>query len=422
MLILHMNKILNSILKVLETQKEFIKRIYSFFIIKVGLVLTRWSLIIISYHKLDSKNFALLASTYSLIEILRIVAEFGTEGFIYSRLIRKKPASKIVYSLIELRLLLSIILSITFIAIGLNKYSLNKMIIFALLPLFSIESSSFIFLQKNNKVKELSKISIASLAILILIYFYLHARLVDLDIMTTLFVIPDFIITGLCLFFTKENWVFVNLNIVSILKKNKKIIKYIIPSGLVGIIVICYSRLDLILALPLLGQQVQAIYSYAFRFVEPFAILTSLFTISFLTEIGNKNNEKFFNNYIQILRGTTSTKNFLSSLILSLIISTSLSLFADLIMQFHHKMLIFILSIGIILRFINSILISFFFRTSRYWDLLKIVIVNFIAIISLGFLLVNYLGVIGIAYASLLGEIYLFITQKKYITKIIAKN
>jgi O-antigen/teichoic acid export membrane protein len=145
-----MKNILDSASRMLVAQKEFIKRVYSFFIIKVGLVFTRWSLILISYYKLDLTDFALFASTYSLIEILRIVAEFGTEGFIYSRLLRKKTDSKIIYTLIELRLLLAMILSIIFISIGSFKYGLNKALIFALIPLLSIESSSFIFLQKKK--------------------------------------------------------------------------------------------------------------------------------------------------------------------------------------------------------------------------------------------------------------------------------
>lgn len=235
--------------------------------------------------------------------------------------------------------------------------------------------------------------------------------------MIILFLIPDLIITTLCLFFTKDNWLLCSSNIFSILKKNKKIMGYIIPGGLVGITVICYSRLDLILALPLLGQKAQAIYSYAFRFVEPFAILTSLLTISFITEIGVKNKEKFINSYIRILNTTRSIKKILVVFILSLIISSLLVLFTDLVLHFHYKMLIFILGMPILLRFVNNIMFSFFFRTSQYLDLLKIVFLNSIIILVSGVVLVSYFDLIGIAVASAIGEIYLFIIQRNYISK-----
>jgi O-antigen/teichoic acid export membrane protein len=408
---------MKNLIKKITSHKDIIKRIYSFFIIKVGLVFTRWSLIFISYYKLDSTDFALLASAYSLIEILRIVSEFGTEGFIYSRLIRKESVSKIIYSLIELRLLLAIFLSIVFIGISSYKYNFNEVIIFLLLPLLSIESSSFVFLQKQNRIKELTKVSVASLFTLILIFIYLHKRSADIGIMAILFLIPDLIITIMCLFFTKKNWALCSTNFISVLKKNKKIMGYIIPSGLVGIIFICYSRLDLVLVLPILGQKVQAVYSYAFRFVEPFSILTSLFTISFITEIGIRSKEKFTKNYIRLLEATKSRRNIIIGIIISLFISTFLALFADLIMHFHKRILIFVLSMPIVLRFINNMMISYFFRTSQYFDLLKIIIVNFIIILVSGAILARYIGLTGIAFASVLGELYMYYRQKKYISK-----
>lgn len=397
--------------------KEIALRMYSFFVIKFGLVFTRWSLILISYYKLNTLDFALLASSFSLIEILRIIAEFGTEGFIYSRLIRKKTTSKIIYALIELRLLIALLLSAACMGIASYGYDINKGLIFILLPLFSIENSSFAFLQKRNDIKNLLKISIASLITLLLIYIYIRKNEVNLNLMVGFFIIPDLIISGLCLFFTKENWLLCSINIATILKKNKKIMDYVIPSGLVGIIVICYSRLDLILVLPLLGQAQQAIYSYAFRFVEPFTILTSLFTLSFITEIGGTNNQKLKNKYNQILVATENFQNKALFFISSLIISEGLILASEFLMGFHHKVLIFILSMTIILKFINNLLISFFFRTSQYLDLLKIVTLNFLIILSSGIVLGELFGLNGIACATITGEVYLYSKLKKYISK-----
>jgi hypothetical protein len=117
------------------------------------------------------------------------------------------------------------------------------------------------------------------------------------------------------------------------------------------------------------------------------------------------------------LKATESTRNIIFSFVLSIFISTFLVLFAGVVMQFNYKMLIFVLSMPIILRFLNNIMTSFFFRTAQYFDLLKIVIVNFIIILVSGSVMAKYFGLIGLAWASLIGEIYLYYRQKEYIRK-----
>jgi hypothetical protein len=353
------------------------------------------------------------------MEILRILGEFGTEVIIYSRLNKRENISAIVKNLIEVRLLFSVIILLIFSLVA-KKFEFSEIsFIFLLLPILSIQSSSFVFIQKENSTKKTSIIGIISLISIATIYLTMLNKNLSIKQLASIMLIPDFIVAITSLYLTKKYWLTLNLNFFRILRATNKLLKFIVFSGGIGLAIMIYSRLDIVLVRPLLGFESQAIYSYAFRFIEPISICFTLLALSFLAEIGKLNNNLIdlkFTNFIK----SFSAKKFMLLFVLNMVLASLLVTFSETVINFkNHRFLIFALSMNIFIKFINTILSTYFYRKSFYAHLFQISIINLFVVITVGLILGYYFGISGIAVASIVGEITNYFLQRKKILSVI---
>jgi hypothetical protein len=147
-----------------------------------------------------------------------------------------------------------------------------------------------------------------------------------------------------------------------------------------------------------------------------------ILTISFIAEMANIKNINVLEYYSRIYNKIFSFKFLCLGFLINLLLAISLALFADYYFKFHEILLVFILSMSMGIKFINSFLSSFFIRKTLYEDLLRITSVVSMVIVLCSWQLSVSLGIIGIAIATLIGETLNLILQKDYLNKFFKKK
>jgi O-antigen/teichoic acid export membrane protein len=277
-------------------------------------------------------------------------------------------------------------------------------------------------MQKNRDIKKIITIITITFIALFVSIMGLRTPVITLGAICIFFIIPDFITTIVATLYNKYEWKLILRNFNHSYYKTHKSLKVLAPLGFVSALVIIYSRLDILIALPILGSELQSKYSFGFRFTEPFSMLLGILTISFIAEMANIKNINVFEYYSRIYKKIFSIKFLCVGFIINLFLAISLALFANYYFKFNEILLVFILSMSMGIKFINSFLSSFFIRKTLYVDLLKITSVVSIVIIVCSWQLSISHGIIGIAIATLIGETLNLILQKDYLNKFFKKN
>lgn len=403
------------LLRCKDVYQSFAHRFLSFFVIKFSLNLARWIIIAIAFKKLNLESFSIFAASISIIEILKVLNEFGTENFIYSRLSEKKPLTISIKNLIAFRVLFAVLITIIF---NLLIYKTKYFVVWPLTTIilaFAIQNASFAFLQRDRNLKGIIQVILTTLTVFSVVILYLIYYPLDVTIVCMLIVITDLTTMITCFYLTKKNWGKLKLNPFKVLKGVRRIFNVFSLSAGISFIVIIYSRLDVLLVRPLLGIEAQALYSFAFRLIEPFPMVLSLFYLSLLTEVSSINKNELSYYYDRILNFLSSYKTLLTITVINFFLILGLIIFARYFSQSNIDYLLVILGSSISIKFINMILSVYFIRNRFLYDLLKISLINLIFIFISGVILGNYFGVIGIAVAASLGEVINFFLQKNKI-------
>jgi O-antigen/teichoic acid export membrane protein len=280
--------------------------------------------------------------------------------------------------------------------------------------MFSVQTSSFVFLQREKNLKSIIIIGLSTILTMSAVYAFLASKEINLEGMAKILLIPDIITALICLISTKKYWLELNINIFNVLKKTKKILMSLFLSGSITLTIVLYSRLDLILVRPYLGFEEQAVYSYAFRFVEPFSICFSLLALSLLAEMSAVKNILITGKYKNFIRKYLSKKYVILFIFLNVLLALFLCGIAEKFLAFNnHKILIFSLAMVIFIKFINTIFSTYFLRKQNYIYLLKISVINLFVIFFMGLILGFSFGNTGIALASIIGEATIFFLQRK---------
>lgn len=398
-----------------DVYQSFAHRFLSFFVIKFSLNLARWIIIAIAFKKLNLESFSIFAASISIIEILKVLNEFGTENFIYSRLSEKKPLTISIKNLIAFRVLFAVLITIIF---NLLIYKTKYFVVWPLTTIilaFAIQNASFAFLQRDRNLKGIIQVILTTLTVFSVVILYLIYYPLDVTIVCMLIVITDLTTMITCFYLTKKNWGKLKLNPFKVLKGVRRIFNVFSLSAGISFIVIIYSRLDVLLVRPLLGIEAQALYSFAFRLIEPFPMVLSLFYLSLLTEVSSINKNELSYYYDRILNFLSSYKTLLTITVINFFLILGLIIFARYFSQSNIDYLLVILGSSISIKFINMILSVYFIRNRFLYDLLKISLINLIFIFISGVILGKYFGVIGIAVAASLGEVINFFLQKNKI-------
>ena len=394
---------------------------YSFFVGAKFLFTVRILILILSFSWLSIEDFSLLAIFLSFIEISRSLFDLGSEAIIYSKLSGfRKTINIFTCKLIKLRLFSSLVLTfILFIIMSyLNKFSYWPLL---LLPIIEATQRSCVAFIQKDKVKSFLSTPFFLLVLIsfgiIFITFKLQATS---TLLFLLMITPELISTIIIIIFTLKYWV----QVFNASKINfsffKRIIPYLLPSAILSVTVMIYSRPDLTLIYPLLGPIEQTKYSVSMRGVDIIFSLLVLISSSLLAELGSKSNKssKFeINRFYNLL----STFNVFLFFIITFFIAIILK-FVLLKLFLNEEDIIFVaflLFLTIPFKIINSLLSSCIYRLANFHYVMVASFRVLVLIFTLGVPLGYYFGLYGIVIAIAISEFYNLFYQKNKLKKLL---
>ena len=401
--------------------KDFLYRYSSFTLAKVTLLIGRTAILILSFQWLTIAEFALIAGAFSFVEILRALTDVGTENIIYSRFSSaNKPIPNIVKSLVTFRVLVSFLVSAIFSFASYYIFSSEVWPLFLLPAISSLQSSSISFMQKQRDFRKILILVIIVFSVALLSVCTVFLYEIKGIFLIYLMILPELCAAFAGLVITKNAWYKIMLYKPRIFHLVPKLLPYLLPSFAVSILVVLYTRIDVILVLPLLGTLSQASYSIGFRLVEPIFLILSLGSLSLLAELGSysTSNSRFiaerlmqslnaFRYFLLILGGVIFAFSFqyISLHFLNLSVSAS--------------WVTFFLVLAIPIKLCNTFFTTLLQRNGRYNIVLYAAMVVFLCTMIFGLILGSYIGVVGIAVATLIAESTNFLYQKYQVKKML---
>ena len=401
--------------------KDFLYRYTSFTLAKVSLFIGRSAILILSFQWLSSTEFALVASAFSLVEILRVITDMGSEQIIYSRLSSaNKPIPNIVKSLVTFRVQVSFLVTALFSFTSYFILSSDIWPLFLLPAIYSLQSSSISFIQKKRDFTKIFILVILVIMAALLSIFIAFFYEITGIFLIYLMIFPELFAAVAALVISKNAWYNIILYKYRTFHLIPKLLPYILPSFTVSILVILYTRLDLILVLPLLGKLSQANYSIGFRLVEPVFLILALGSLSLLAELGSYTT---FNSRLtgkRLMQSLDAIRYFL------LILGGVILAFCFQYISLHlldlsvaSAWVTFFLALAIPIKLCNTFFSALLQRNGRYFILMQAAIITFLFSIIFGLILGNYIGIVGIALATLIAESSNFLYQKYQVKKML---
>ena len=177
-------------------------------------------------------------------------------------------------------------------------------------------------------------------------------------------------------------------------------------SGLGAVIVISYSRLDVLLVKPLLGADLQADYSAGFRLVEPAAVLFGFATTALLSEFGNRGGLELKEKIGKVLL-KIKLWQLIPSIFLCLLISVVIYFGAVSMLGFSRNASIVACLLALIMpvRAVSGIITAIQIRFSQMGSVLMATIVNLSMTLTISIVFARHYGIYAICAAALIGEL-----------------
>lgn len=397
--------------------RDFFYRYFSFTVAKVALLIGRSAILIISHRWLSTTEFALIAATLSFVEISRALTDFGAENLIYTRLSSAvKPLSNIVKKLIRFRLVVSFFISSLLAVLSYVLISPSTWPLFFLPMIGAIQNSSVAFMQKKRAFMEVMLLVVFVLCISAITLISILWQQFNGLILVLLMLVPEALSSLIGAIITRKNWV----EIFSGLNRKGRFLKrlspYIMPSMTISVLVVLYSRLDVMMVLPLFGAHAQADYSLSLRLVEPIFLLLSLGSIALLAELGTYNTQHarvLVRQLIQVL----NLKSYVVLATVGVVLAFCLRELAVNFLEFNitASWVTFGLVLAIPIKLCNTFLTTLLQRGGLYSVVMKAAVMVFVVTFMFGFILGSYMGVLGVVVAAFLAELFNFFYQKRMV-------
>jgi O-antigen/teichoic acid export membrane protein len=343
----------------------------------------------------------------------------GAENIIYSRLSStNKPTPNIVKSLVNFRVHVSFLVSAIFSFASYFIFSSDIWPLFLLPAINSLQSSNFGFMQKNRDFRKIFALLILVFLAALLSVCTVFSYEIKGIYLIYLMILPELFATFAGLVITKNAWYKIMLYKPRIFHLAPKLLPYMLPSFAVSILVVLYTRLDVILVLPLLGTLSQANYSIGFRLVEPVFLILSLGSLSLLAELGSHStsNSRFI---AKRLMQSLNVARYFFLILASFILAYSFQYISLHFLNFSAPAsgVTFFLALAIPIKLCNTFFTTLLQRNGRYNIVLYAAIVAFLCTMIFGLILGNYIGVVGIAVSTLIAESLNFLYQKYQVKK-----
>ncbi len=360
-------------------------------------------------------EFGVIAGTLSVIEIVRALSDFGSESIVYSRLSATRISLPLVVKkLIHFRLIFSIFLLVLLFLLLPVFHILNLWPLFVLLLVGTIQNTSVAFLQKERRFGVI--FYLVAFIFFISVVSALYALSIKPSGFTLLFfmVIPECVSAIFGFLLTLSSWKEIFLVKKLDGKSFYRLLPYTLPSMSVGVLVMLYSRLDVMLVYPLFGANSQALYSLCMRVVEPLFMIFSLASLAFLAELGAYNNQNA-KSVVSQLVNFFGFRSYFFIFLASILFGGAIGFLSKNILklQTQEVWMISLLGSAIPTKLCNSLLSSCLQRIGHFNIVMKAAVGVFIATYFLGVIFGLLMGISGIVLAAVISEIFNFLYQKR---------
>lgn len=399
--------------------KQFLLRYFGFTTAKIALLIGKSAILILAYGWLPTADFALVAGTLSVIEIMRPVSDLGAENIIYARLGNAQRAlPRVVQKILRLRLQVAALISLIGI-FGLIGFGYANVAPLFLLPVVVAgQNTNLALLQKVHAYRNIAVLTSTALSISVasvLIAFWSQA---DNLLLSLLLICPEVSASLVGLYLSRTQWQFLWSNPLKNTKSIKKLLPYMLPSIGIGVIVMIYSRLDVIYIRPVLGEQAQADFSVALRLVDPLFLILSLASLTLLAELGS-NHSAAAKRISQTLIKKMGIKFY--GLFFGAFCILAINLYFLSLYVFHfslvaaHLLVVFVLTIPI--KLLNTFYSSLLQRAGRFNLILNAAMITLLCTFTFAIPFGMVYGVMGVAVAAALAELINMLYQKTIVQK-----
>lgn len=372
-------------------------------IIRGGSGIARIFLLLLIAKRFGPEDFGRLSLVLSLVEIVRVIADFGLDIVTIRRFsINKLLSERLLGNVLSLKLISATLGYIASIVVYWLMYhdSAGVKITFIIgASLYtSLLLNAFVsYFQANLKMSSIiisSLISALSYVSLTFLGLYFHWSLASFALIIPTSEMINILITSS---------VYRKVSSVR-LRFNRRIVLSLIRESLpvaVGVIaVVFYMRLDTLLVGLFLNESSVGVYSAGYRFTEPFMLVFSSLSLSVYASLSQKGKHDILKNSGQTISRILATVIGISAVAALLLSVFAVRLLAMISPEYNDAVTVLrILSLSIVFKALNAQLTAMINSRGRFSLITVIAIINLTINIALNLLMIPKYGIIGAAIA-----------------------
>jgi O-antigen/teichoic acid export membrane protein len=384
-------------------------------LIRGGSGIARLLLLLLIAKRFGPEDFGRLSLVLSLVEIVRVIADFGLDIVTIRRFsVNKLLSERLLGNVLTLKLISATFGYIASIVLYWLLYHDSEGVKLAFIIGTSLYSSlllnAFIaYFQANLNMSSIiisSLVSALSYVSLTVIGLYWHWSLMPFAVIIPASELINLLITSS---------IFKRISFVK-LRFNRKIILSLIresiPVAIGGIAVVLYLRLDNLFLGLFLNESSVGIYSAGYRFTEPFMLVSSSLSLSIYASLSQYGKNDLSKNVSQTMFRILATVIGLSTVGALLLSFFAVRLLAMLSPEYYKSVTVLrILSLSIIFKAINAQLTAMINSRGKFSIITVIAIINLTINIALNLLMIPEYGIIGAAIAVTATELINTIMQ-----------
>lgn len=393
---------------ILQTLRPLIKNTGSTIIIRGLFGVARIVVLLFVAKHFGPEEFGRLSLVLSIIEIFKVMADFGIDTVTIRRFARNRLLSvTILRNVLTLKLITATIAYLAAMTFFLVTYSSSQGLALLSIIAVSIYSTLLInafvsFFQANLSVSNvISSNIISAILFVILTFICIHY---DFPLIAFAVVFPLSEMANLLM----TAHVYKSISPIK-LDFNKKILysllKESLPVGIAGLVVVTYLRLDNLMIGWYIGEKGVGEYAAAYRITEPFLLIFSSFSISLYAHFSLQNaagNREKANHTLFVILVPLFALSIVIAGILFTFSRDIIHLLSDTYMTSLGALMI--LSWAIVFKAINPQLTAFINSRGRFSLITLIAIGNLAINIGLNIVLIPKYGINGAAGAAVITE------------------
>ncbi len=372
-------------------------------LIRGGSGIARILLLLLIAKRFGPEDFGRLSLVLSLVEIVRVIADFGLDIVTIRRFsVNKLLSERLLGNVLSLKLISATLGYIASIAVYWLLYHDMQGVKLAFIVATSLYTSLLLnafvaYFQANLNMSSIIISSLVSaLSYISLTFFglYRHWSLASLAVIIPASEMINLLITSSI--YRRISFVRLRFNrriVLSLMRES-------VPVAVGGIAVVLYLRLDNLFVGLFLNQESVGIYSAGYRFTEPFMLVFSSLSLSIYASLSQYGKNDISKKVGQAMFRILATVIGLSSVGALLLSFFAVRLLAMISPEYNNAVMVLrILSLSIVFKAVNAQLTAMINSRGKFSIITFIAIINLTINIVLNLLMIPKYGIIGAAIA-----------------------